>query len=198
MAFLRRLLYYLAGRDDGAMMLSSEETGSLRTEEKDAILDAMIGMAWSDGSVAPEELVLMRQIASHFTDKDIETLVKDYKVDNARVARKIAQSDLGGAGKKLLIRVMAFVAAAEGTVDDKELAFYRGCLRSFGIPEPVKQRIEREVRRDVYAEMLGKKLERNELDEAARAQLNDLRQRLELDEASAAEIEKALRAKLSK
>ena len=180
------------------MMLSAEDTGSLRPEEKDAILDAMLGMAWSDGTIAAEEIELMKQIASHFTDKDIEVLTKEYKVDNARVSRKIAASDLGPAGKKILIRVMAFVAAAEGTVDEKELVFYRGCLRAFGIPEAVKQRIEREVRREVYTEMLTKKLEQGEPDAAATEKLLELRSRLEVDEPTAADVEKQVRAKLGR
>jgi uncharacterized membrane protein YebE (DUF533 family) len=179
-------------------MLTSEETGSLRPEEKDAILDAMLGMAWSDGSIAAEEIELMKEIAGHFTDKDVEVLVKDYKVDNARVARKIASSDLGGAGKRILIRVMAFVAAAEGTVEEKELAFYRGCLRSFGVQGPTQQRIEREVRREVYTDMLTKKIGQNELDAPAKEKLNELRQRLEIDEPTASDIEKSVRAKLKK
>ncbi|HVY61031.1 MAG TPA: hypothetical protein VHF22_05225 [Planctomycetota bacterium] len=178
------------------MMLSAEETGALRPEEKDAILDAMLGMAWSDGSVAPEEIELMKEIAGHFTDRDVEGLIKDYKVDNARVARKIASSDLGGPGKRMLIRVMAFVAAAEGTVEEKELAFYRGCLRSFGVQGPTQQRIEREVRREVYTEMLTKQMAKNELDEAAKAKLDEMRKRFEIDDATVAEIEKQVKAKL--
>jgi uncharacterized membrane protein YebE (DUF533 family) len=180
------------------MMLSSEETAALRPEEKDAILDAMLGMAWSDGSVAVEEIELMKEIAGHFTSADIEGLIKDYKVDNARVARKIASSDLGGPGKRLLIRVMAFVAAAEGTVEEKELAFYRGCLRAFGIQGPTQQRIERDVKREVYTDVLTSRLARNELDDAAKKKLDEMRARFEIDDATAAEIEKQVKARLGK
>lgn len=175
------------------MMINYEETAALRPEEKDAILDAMLGMAWSDGSVHRDELDLLKQIASYFTDRDIEELIKDYKLDIERVGRKIAQSDLGPAGKKVLLRVMAYIAAAEGTIDEKELTFYRGCIRAFGIPDAVRQRMEAEVRREIYGELLKRRLLQNELDDAAKEQLAGIRKRFELDDATAAEVEKAIR-----
>ena len=86
------------------MMLTSEETGSLRPEEKDAILDAMLGMAWSDGEIHADEVDLLATVTGLFTEKDVNDLVKDYKPDIERVGRKIASSDLGPAGKKVMLR----------------------------------------------------------------------------------------------
>ena len=178
------------------MMITYEETSSLRPEEKDAILDAMLGMAWSDGSIHLDELDLIRRIASHFTDQDVEELVKEYKVDTERVGRKIAKSDLGPAGKRILLRVMAYVAAAEGSVDEKELAFYHGCVRAFGINEHARKRMEAEVRREVYGELLKKRLLQNELDDAAKEQLAGIRKRFEIDDAGAADVEKMVRKQI--
>ncbi len=175
------------------MMINYEETAALRPEEKDAILDAMLGMAWCDGSVHLDEEDMIKRIAEHFTDKDVGALIRDYKVDTERVGRKIATSDLGPAGKRLMLRVMAYVAAAEGHLDEKELAFYRGCIRAFGVPEQVRERMEREVRREVYGELLGRKIAQNELDDAAKAKLADVRKRFDIDDAAAAEIEKVVR-----
>lgn len=177
-------------------MITQEETEGLRSEEKDAILDAILGMAWSDGQVQVEELDFLKQIARFFSDKEIEELIKDYKPDSARVGRKIAQSDLGGNGKKLLLRGMQFVAAAEGNLDDKELAFYRGCVRAFGIPDRVRERMEQEVNREVFTDFLRKRLLQNELDAPARELLGKLRQRLNLEEKWAEDQEKMLKLQI--
>jgi uncharacterized membrane protein YebE (DUF533 family) len=179
------------------MMVGYDSSSKLRPEEKDAILDAMLGMAWSDGSVHIDELDLLRKIASHFTEKNIEELIRDYKPDLERVSRKIASSDLGPTGKQVLLRVMSFVAAAEGSVDDKEVAFYEGCLRAFGIQPAVRARMEQQVRLEVYAEHLKKRIARDELDEAARAKLADIRKRFEIDDAAADELEKVVRRQVA-
>ncbi len=169
-----------------------EETGSLRPEEKDAILDAMLGMAWSDGTVQVEEVDLLKRLAANFTDKDILELIRDYKPDTERVGRKIASSDLGPAGKRILLRAMAYVAAAEGTLDEKEAAFYRACLRSFGVPEPVRERMEGEVHREVYRELFRKKALGGDLGESGRAELAALQKRLKLDDPTVAELEQVI------
>lgn len=174
-------------------MITPEEVEPLRPEEKDAVLDAILGMAWSDGSIALEEVDVIRQIASLLTDSDIDALVKDYKPDNDRVSRKIAKSDLGPAGKKVLLRAMAYVAAAEGSLDEKELAFYRGCLRAFGVNDVVRQKLEAEVRRNVYSYMLKRRLRSGEYDERAKEEMAAMRKRLEIDDAAGAEIEKLVR-----
>ena len=80
-------------------MISADDVDRLRPEEKDCILDAMLGMAWSDGSVHLDELDLLRRLARHFTDKDVAELARDYKPDSERISRKIGQSDLGPLGK---------------------------------------------------------------------------------------------------
>ena len=53
-----------------------------------------------------------------------------------RVGRKIAHSDLGPTGRRVLVKSMALVAAASGDLDDRELAFYTQCLRAFGRLKP--------------------------------------------------------------
>lgn len=174
------------------MMFTYEETGSLRPEERDAILDAILGMAWSDGSIHLDEIDLLRRLAANFTDKDIAEIALDYKPDTERVGRKIASSDLGPSGKKILLKAMAYVAAAEGTVDDKELAFYRGCLRSFGVNERERQRMEAEVHREVYREIFRKKAAAGALDKRARAEVESTRKRLDIDPAVATELEAAI------
>lgn len=180
------------------MLIDASETEALRPEEKDAILDAMLGMAWSDGSVQLDEVDLLRRIAAFLTDRPIEDLVKEYKVDQARVSTKIAKSDLGPAGKRLLLRIMAYVAAASDGVDDTELAFYRGCQRAFGMPDRVREDLEREVNREVYAEHLRRRLLANELDDAAKEQLTALRKRLSIEEANAQAIEARVRKGVAK
>ena len=181
------------------MMITAEDTETLRTEEKDAILDAVLGMAWSDGTIAPEELSMAKSIALHLDPKvDVEALLKDYKPDNDRVSRKIAKSDLGPQGKRVMLRAMAFVAAAEGSLDDKELAFYRGCLRAFGVNEIARQRMEADVRRHVYTEMLRRKLAQDELDQAGKDELAAMRKRLEIDDKAGEEIDRQVRKFLEK
>jgi uncharacterized membrane protein YebE (DUF533 family) len=175
------------------MVIGYEASSKLRAEEKDAILDAMLGMAWSDGSVHIDELDLLRKIAAHFTDKNIEDLARDYKPDLARVSRKIAASDLGPTGKQVLLRVMSFVAAAEGSVDEKEMAFYEGCIRAFGVQPAVRERMESQVRLEVYAEHLKKLFLRDAADDAARAKLALMRMRFNIDDAAAEQVEKVVR-----
>jgi hypothetical protein len=177
------------------MLISAAETDGLRPEEKDAILDAMLGMAWSDGSIHLDELDLLRRIASFLTDRPIDDLVKDYKVDQARVSTKIGSSDLGPGGKRLMLRIMAYVAAASGDVDEKELAFYRGCQRAFGMPDRLREQLESDVHREVYSEHLKRRLLANELDEPAK---EELRKRLGLEESVAADLEARVRRSLPK
>jgi len=180
------------------MMITAEETEVLRREEKEAILDAVLGMAWSDGAIADEEIAMVTRIAALLTDKDVNELLKDYKPDKDRLSRNIAKSDLGSAGKKVMLRAMALVAASEGSLDDKELAFYRGCLRAFGVNEITRNKMESEVRRHVFSEMVRRKLAKNEFDDAAKEELAVLRKRLELDDAAGADIEKSVRRELGK
>lgn len=181
------------------MMITAEDTETLRSEEKDAILDAVLGMAWSDGTIAPEELAMVKSIAKHLDPAvDVESVLKDYKPDNDRVSRKIAKSDLGPQGKKVMLRAMAFVAAAEGSLDEKELAFYRGCLRAFGVNEIARQRMEADVRKHVYTEMLRRKLAQHELDQAGKDELVAMKKRLEIDDRTADEVEKQVRKFLEK
>jgi len=180
------------------MMITAEDTDALRREEKEAILDAILGMAWSDGTIAEEEIGMVRKIAAFLTEKDVSDLLKTYKPDNDRLSRNIARSDLGPTGKKVMLRAMALVAASEGSLDDKELAFYRGCLRAFGVNEITRNKMEAEVRRHVFDEMVRQKLAKGDLDAAAKEELATLRKRLEIDEAAAASIEAAVRRELGK
>src|SRR5579872_5428991 len=109
-------------------MITRDDVAGLRPEEKDAILDALLGIAWADGEVQPEELELLRKIGKFFTNEDIDQLTQSYKSDLTRVGRKIAKSDLGGKGRKVLILGLAYVAAAAGGLDDTERAFYTQIL----------------------------------------------------------------------
>lgn len=175
------------------MLITPEEVEALRTEEKDCVLDAVLGMAWSDGTIQDEEREVLTGLTRHLTDKPLDDLLNEYKVDQARVSRKIAQSDLGSAGKKLLLRAMAYVAAADESVDEKELAFYRGCQRSFGLHERLRERLEEDVNREVYAEQLKRRLSKGEAADAAREALSAMRKRLNIDDAAAADIEARVR-----
>ncbi len=182
-------------------MISIDEAAALRPEEKDAILDAVLGMAWTDGEVHPEELDLLRKLACHLTDRDVRELLERYQPDLERVGRKIARSDLGPAGRKILIRGMAYVAAASGNVTEEERAFYRQCLLAFGVPESQRQKIEAQVRQSIYAEFLRKRLREapppeRPLDEAARRDLEARRRDLEIDEEQARALEAEVRREL--
>jgi hypothetical protein len=180
------------------MLISPDDVETLRPEEKDAILDAMLGMAWSDGEIHADEVDLLATVTGFFTEKDVNELIKEYKPDIERVGRKIASSDLGPAGKKVMLRAMAYIAAADEDLDEKELSFYRGCLRAFGVAEPVREKIEKQVRREVYTAMLRRKLFGRELDDAARDELAKLKKRLEIGDAEATEIEQQVQKSLAK
>ena len=151
-------------------MISAEEAARLRPEEKDAILDAVLGMIWSDSKAQPEEVRLMRRIARHLTDEDIETLLQRYDHDPERVGRKIAASDLGPTGRRLLLRLMALVAAASDGVEPSELIFFQQVLRAFGVPEREREKLERAAHAYIYAEAVREALRTRGLD----ADLSDL------------------------
>jgi tellurite resistance protein len=141
-------------------------------------------MAFTDGEIQPEEIALLRDIACHLTEKDPAALFADYRPDLERVGRKIARSDLGPLGRKLLIKAMAFMAAASGNVTPAERTFYRQCLLAFGVPAAQRQKIEAEVRHMIYAEFLRKKLLASpgkKLDEAGHRELDEKRRSLEID-----------------
>jgi uncharacterized tellurite resistance protein B-like protein len=168
-----------------------EEIAALRPEEKDAILDAILGMAYADNKAQEEEVRLIKRYAAHFTDGDVDELLKGYKPDKERVGRKIAHSDLGPAGRTILVRSMALVAAASGDLDDKELAFYTQCLRAFGIPEARQKQIEQSVARSVYGELCMTTLTKQggALD-GGREQLDAARKKLGIQDDEAKRIEK--------
>ncbi len=178
------------------MMLTREEVAGLRPEENDAIMDALLGIAWADGEVQPEEMDLLKRIGRFFTHEDIETLAKSYKCDLARVGRKIASSDLGPKGRKVLVKSLAFVAAASGGLEDSERAFYQQILRAFGIPDLQRQRIEAQVREYIYADWFEQKVKAapgGQVDDAARKELAAKAQSLGLDPATVTRIEDDVR-----
>jgi uncharacterized membrane protein YebE (DUF533 family) len=182
-------------------MITRDETADLRPEEKDAILDTILGMAWTDGEVQPEEIALLDKIAHHFTDRDVKTLLAEYKTDYERVGRKIARSDLGPAGRRVLIKGMAYMAAASGNVTDAERVFYQQCLRAFGVPDAQRQRIEAQVKAFIYGEWFRDALSRapgGVIDDAARRALDERRKSLELDDDAAAKIEDLVRRDASR
>ena len=178
-------------------MITHDDVAGLRPEEKDAILDALLGIAWADGEVQPEELDLLKRMGKFFTNDDIEQLAQSYKSDLERVGRKIARSDLGSKGRKVLILGLAYIAAAAGGLEDSERAFYTQILRAFGIPDLQRQRIEQQVRESVYGDWFAQKLQAaagGKLDDAARADLAERRKQLLLDDALVARIEGDVRA----
>ena len=178
-------------------MITHDDVAGLRPEEKDAILDALLGIAWADGEVQPEELDLLKRMGKFFTNDDIEQLAQSYKSDLERVGRKIARSDLGSKGRKVLILGLAYIAAAAGGLEDSERAFYTQILRAFGIPDLQRQRIEQQVRESVYGDWFAQKLHAaagGKLDDAARADLAERRKQLLLDDALVARIEGDVRA----
>ncbi len=175
-------------------MLPEHEIATLRQEEKDAILDAMLGMAWSDSEAETQEIELIKTYAAALTKDDFEALVRDYQPDMERVGRKIVKADLSGTGRRLLVRSLALVMAASGTVADTELAFYQQIVRAFGIPERERKKLEDGVRRDVFADLILRALAAPEADRAAR--LRDAhaeRERLGLSADAAKEIEERVR-----
>ncbi|MHC4391221.1 MAG: hypothetical protein ACYS22_07875 [Planctomycetota bacterium] len=171
-------------------MLRIEEVAELRDEEKDAILEAILGMAFADSEMQPDELRVLRRYAAHFTDQDLESLIKEYEPNLERVGRKIAHSDIGPVGRAILVRSMALVAASSGDLDESELNFYLQCLRAFGISEARQEKIEREVSRFLYAELCTTTLHRDGVLETARETLDSTAKRLELDPKLVALIEK--------
>jgi uncharacterized tellurite resistance protein B-like protein len=182
-------------------MITREETRGLRAEEKDAILDTILGMAWTDGEIQPGELALLRRIACFFTDADVEPLLADYKTDLERLGRKIAASDLGPTGRRVLVKGMAYMAAASGNVTNAERSFYRQCLRAFGLSEAQRSRVEAQVREFVYegfAEERFTAAKGGDLAPETRAELEEKRKSLELDAETAARIEREVRAGLEK
>ena len=70
-------------------------------------------------------------------------------------------------------------------------------MRSFGVHPAVRERMEAQVRLEVYAEHLKKWLARDEKDEAAKAKLGELRKRLNVEDAAADELEKVVRRQLA-
>lgn len=179
--------------EGGRSMLSIEEIAELRTEEKDAILDAVLGMAFADQEAQPEEVRLIKRFAAHFTDEDVDEVIASYEPNLERVGRKIAHSDLGPSGRAMLVRGMALVAAASGDLDDRELSFYTQCLRAFGISKMKQKKIERAVSRSLYAELCLAALAQGHDLEADRAALTDARERLALEADVAERIEKHAR-----
>jgi uncharacterized membrane protein YebE (DUF533 family) len=177
-------------------MITRDDVAGLRPEEKDAILDALLGIAWADGEVQKEELDLLKKIGRFFTDDDIEGLAQSYKSDLVRVGRKIAKSDLGSKGRKILIQGLAYVAAAAGGLEDTERAFYTQVLRAFGIPDLQRQRIEQQVRESVYADWFAHALQGTggKLDDATRAGLKQRAKQLQLEDGIVARIEGDVKA----
>jgi uncharacterized tellurite resistance protein B-like protein len=172
-------------------MITIEESTSLRLEEKDAILDAVLGMAWTDGEVQPGELQLLKKLACHLTERDPAALLAEYTPDLERVGRKIARSDLGPTGRKVLVRAMAYMAAASGNVTEAERVFYQQCLLAFGTPERERAKIEKQVRQMIYAEFVRKRLagKGDVIDATERAELDERKRTLDLDDESASKIE---------
>lgn len=175
-------------------MLPEHEIATLRQEEKDAILDAMLGMAWSDSEAHTQEIELIKAHAAALTKEDFEALVRDYKPDMERVGRKIVKADLSGTGRRLLVRSLALVMAASGTVSDAEMAFYQQVVRAFGIPERDRKKLEDGVRRDVYADLIVRALAAPEAERAARiGDVHREHERLGLSVETAKEIEERVR-----
>jgi len=177
----------------GGGMPDIEQIARLRPEERDAILDAMIGMCYADNHVQDEELLCVRRYAAHLADKDIESIVKEYKPDLQRVGRKIAQSDLGPTGRAVLVRGMALVAAASGDLDEKEVAFYSQCLRAFGIPASQQKQIEHVMARHMYGDLCRVALLKDGSYDRARKDLDSARQKLSLSDEETRDLEKHAR-----
>lgn len=174
-------------------MFRIEQIAALRPEEKDAILDAILGMAFADTEAQQEEVALIKRYAAHFTDEDIVEIIEGYEPDLERVGRKIAHSDIGPAGRRILVRSMALVAAASGDLDERELAFYTQCLRAFGIPEAQQKQIEHSVSRYMYAELCMSTLHKHGELEPSRGHLDETKERLSLEDEEARNIEKHAR-----
>ena len=171
-------------------MFTIEEVASLRPEEKDAILDAILGMAYADSKAQEEEVRLIKRYAAHFTEGDIAKAIDEYEPSLERVGRKIAHSDLGPTGRQMLVRSMALVAAASGDLDEREVSFYNQCLRAFGIPEARQKQIEHSVARYLYGELCMTTLRKQGSLQAGRAFLDATSKRLEVASDEAASIEK--------
>jgi hypothetical protein len=133
-------------------VITAEEAARLRPEEKDAILDAVLGMVWSDKKTQDEEVRLLRRLSRHFTDDDIGQLLVRYDHDPERVGRKIASSDLGPTGRRVLLRLMALVAAAADGIEEGELIFFQQMLRAFGVNDRERERLDRMAHAYIYAE----------------------------------------------
>ncbi len=182
------------------MMITIEEAQALRPEEKDAILEAVLGVAWTDGETQPEEIALLKRIACHLAEQDPATLLTDYKPDLERVGRKIARSDLGPIGRKVLLKSMAYMAAASGNVTDAERVFYRQCLLAFGVPEAQREKIEKQVRHAIYSELVRASLAAapdGKVDGRKRDELDEKRRELDIDAPVAERIEDAVRRELA-
>ena len=174
-------------------MFQIEEIAALRAEEKDAILDAVLGMAYADSKMQDEEVRLIKRYAAHFTDDDIAERIASYEPNLERVGRKIAHSDLGPIGRSILVRSMALVAASSGDLCDTELNFYTQCLRAFGIPEAQQKKIEHSVGLYMYAELCMTTLHRHQTLEERRALLDETAKRLGIADDERAGIEKHAR-----
>ncbi|MFC1707996.1 hypothetical protein ACFL59_14470 [Planctomycetota bacterium] len=175
-------------------MLDIEEVARLRPEEKDAVLDGILGMVYADTKVVEEELQCVRRFAAHLTDQDVETVIREYKPDLPRVGRKIAASDLGPIGRTILIRGMALVAAASGDIDEREVAFFTQCLRAFGTPPQQQKQIERKMGRHMFGDLCRNLLQRGvTLDGDGRKELEETRERLSLSAEEARLLEKHAR-----
>jgi hypothetical protein len=179
-------------------MITREDVADLRPEEKDAILDVILAMAWTDGVIVPTEIALLKKISLYFSREAPETLLADYKTDAERLGRKIARSDLGPAGRKALVKCMAYMAAASGNLNDNDRAFHRQTLRAFGMNDHQQAKVERQVRSYMYGEWVEEALDAGagEITAEARRGLDEKRKAIELDEASAAQIESDVRHEL--
>lgn len=176
-------------------MISKEDISGLRRSEKDAILDVILGMAWTDGHIAPAEIALLKKISVHFTREPVEKLLAEYKTDLERVGRKIATSDLGPAGRRALVKCMAYMEAASGNVTEAESNFHRQCLAAFGMTDAQRKKVEVEAKKYIYSEWVEEALteRRGELSPEARKALDEKRKGIELDDATAAKIEGEVR-----